>query len=60
MLYYDEIHLTAYQRDLMIVELRRRGLSYRAIGRRVGISANGGMTSLRRIEAGLPGRDPRP
>ena len=58
--YYDEIRLTAPQRDKMIAELRRRGLSYRAIGKRVGMSANGVTTSLRRIQAGLPGRDPRP
>jgi DNA-directed RNA polymerase specialized sigma24 family protein len=58
--YYDEHLQTAPERDQTIVELRRRGLSYRAIGKHVGMSANGVMTSLRRIEAGRPGRDPRP
>jgi hypothetical protein len=56
--YWDETHQTAYQRDTMIIELRRRGLSYRQISRRVHMSANGVMTSLRRIQAGARQRPP--
>jgi lambda repressor-like predicted transcriptional regulator len=52
MRYYGEISLSPYQTDKMIVELRQRGLSYRAIGRRVGMSGNGVMLALRRLQAG--------
>jgi hypothetical protein len=55
MAYYSEIHLTPYQRDQMIVELRRRGYTYRAIGKRVGMSANGVMHALRRLKVDGPG-----
>jgi hypothetical protein len=55
MRYYDQIQLTPYQRDKMIVDLRRRGLSYRAIGKRVGMSANGVMLAWRRLQAGGAG-----
>jgi hypothetical protein len=58
--YYDAHRQTAFQRDQTILALRRRGYSYRAIGKAVGMTANGVMTSLRRIQAGRPGRDPRP
>jgi hypothetical protein len=54
--YYDQTRQTAAQRDQMIVELRRRGYTYRAIGKAVGMSANGVMTSLRRIHAGREGQ----
>lgn len=56
---YNEVKLTATQRDQMIVKLRRHGYSYRQIGSVVGMTANGVMTSLRRIEEGRPGRNPR-
>jgi hypothetical protein len=53
--YYSDIDLTPYQRDKLIVELRQRGLSYRAIGRQVHMSANGVMLALRRVQAGGTG-----
>lgn len=49
----------AAERDKLIRELRLQGLSYRAIGNRVGMSANGVMHSLRRMAEGRPGLDPR-
>jgi hypothetical protein len=58
--YWDETHQNAPQRDQTIIELRKRGYSYRAIGKHVHMSANGVMHSLRHIQAGRPGRDPRP
>jgi DNA-directed RNA polymerase specialized sigma24 family protein len=54
--YYE---LPAPERDKLILELRLRGWSYRAIGKRVGMSANGVMHSLRRMAEGKPGRAPR-
>jgi DNA-directed RNA polymerase specialized sigma24 family protein len=51
--------LGATERDKLIAELRLRGLSYREIGKRVGMSANGVMHSLRRMAEKRPGRDPR-
>jgi transcriptional regulator with XRE-family HTH domain len=51
--------MSASERDKMIRELRLRGMSYRDIGRRVGMSANGVMQSLRRMQRGRPGLDPR-
>jgi hypothetical protein len=53
--YYGEIHLTPYERDQKILALRRRGYTYRAIGKAVGMSANGVMHALRRLQAGGPG-----
>jgi hypothetical protein len=50
--------LTPYLCDQKILELRRRGLSYRAIGRQVHMSANGVMLALRRLQAGRPGTKP--
>jgi transposase len=51
--------LNARDRDKRIMELRLRGMSYRDIGKRVGMSANGVMHSLRRMQTGRPGLDPR-
>jgi transposase len=52
--------MSAEDRDRRIRELRLRGLSYREIGKQVGMSANGVMHSLRRMQAGgRPGRDRR-
>jgi transposase len=51
--------LGAAERDRVIRELRLRGMSYREIGKRVGMSANGVMHSLRRMREGRPGLDPR-
>jgi hypothetical protein len=58
--YYDDTHLTSWQRDKMMVELRRRGFSYRAIAERVGMSPSGVLLALRRIGQGRPGAAPRP
>jgi hypothetical protein len=57
--YYDEHHQTAQQRDATIVELRRRGYSYRTIGKAVGISARGVGYALQRIAEGRPGKPTR-
>jgi DNA-directed RNA polymerase specialized sigma24 family protein len=51
--------LGAVERDKKIIELRGAGFSYREIGSRVGMSANGVMHALRRIREGRPGLDPR-
>lgn len=51
--YYE---LSSQERDKLIKELRMRGWSYRAIGKRVGMSANGVMHSLRRMAEGKEGR----
>jgi hypothetical protein len=59
MAYYDKIRLTPYQRDRMIVELRRRGYTYRAIGKAVGMSASSVLYAWRRLQAGGPGTRPR-
>lgn len=49
--------MSAADRDQMIAHLRGLGWSYRAIGKRVGMSANGVMHSLRRMAQQRPGRD---
>ena len=49
------VHLTPYQRDRMIVALRRRGHTYRAIGKQVGMDGSAVMRALRRLQAGGPG-----
>lgn len=46
-------------RDRRIVELRNCGFSYKKIGESLGMTANGVMKALRRIEDGRPGRAPR-
>jgi DNA-binding Lrp family transcriptional regulator len=51
--------LNSDDRDKKILLLRQRGMSYRDIGKQVGMSANGVMHSLRRMQEGRPGRDPR-
>lgn len=57
--YYDETGLTGEERDAIVVKLRQRGYSYRQIGEATGMTANGVMHALRRIEEGRPGRSPR-
>jgi hypothetical protein len=54
--YYDDTGLTPWQRDQRIVELRKRGLTYRQIAPRVGMSAGGVLRALRRIGEGRQGR----
>jgi hypothetical protein len=56
MTYYDDTGLTRYQRDKMIVDLRRRGWTYRQIAPRVGMSPGGVLRALRRIGEGREGR----
>jgi hypothetical protein len=53
--YYPEIHLTPYQRDQKILELRRAGYTYRAIGRAVGMDASSVCRAWRRLQAGGSG-----
>lgn len=43
-------------RDRKIVEWRRQGYSYQRIADALGMTANGVMKALRRIEDGRPGR----
>lgn len=40
----------AYERDQRILQLRKRGLTLRAIAREVGMTANGVMHTLNRLE----------
>ena len=56
MTYYDNIGLTTWQRDQLIVLLRRRGFTYRQIAGRVGMSPSGVLRALQRIGQGRPGR----
>ena len=56
---YDDTQLTPYQRDQRIVELRKRGLSYRAIGRAVGLDGSSVLRALRRLAAGGTGTRPQ-
>jgi lambda repressor-like predicted transcriptional regulator len=51
--------LSAVQRDRLIVELRAKGWTLRAIGQRVGMDHSGVRRSLERIERGGQGRDRR-
>jgi hypothetical protein len=53
--YYEDTGLTSFQRDELIVKLRKRGYTYRQIAPRVGMSPNGVMQALRRIGEGRPG-----
>lgn len=59
--YFDEYPQNAPQRDQTILDLRKRGYSYRAIGKAVGMDGSGVRYALLRLQAGGPGtRDPRP
>jgi hypothetical protein len=60
MSYYFRTGLTEWQRDQKIVELRKRGFTYRQIAGQVGMTPGGVLRALRRIGEGLPGADPRP
>ena len=44
--------IPAHERDAMIVQLRRRGMTYAAIARRVGMTESGVRRALARICAG--------
>jgi hypothetical protein len=57
--YYDQVRMTAPQRDAKIKELHDAGYSTRAIGKIVGMSGAGVYLALQRIAEGRPGRDPR-
>lgn len=59
--YYNDTHLNAQQFDQRMLELRRRGYSYRQISKAMGgdISPSGVVFALRRIAEGRPGRAPR-
>jgi DNA-binding MarR family transcriptional regulator len=51
--------LSPIQRDELIVELRRKGLSQSKIARRLGVTQQGISKALRRIAEGRLGRDAR-
>jgi hypothetical protein len=51
--------MTPYHRDRMIVELRRRGYSYRRIGRAVGMDGSAVYRAFQRLQAGGEGTRPR-
>jgi hypothetical protein len=51
--------MTPYQRDELIIKLRQKGLSYRRIGRAVGMSPSSVHAAWRRLAAGGPGTRPR-
>jgi transposase-like protein len=53
--YYEDTGLTPFQRDELIMQLCRRGYTYRAIARQVGMSPNGVLQALRRIGEGRLG-----
>jgi len=42
--------LTPFERDRAIVELRKRGYTYRAIGKAVGMDGSAVMRALRRLQ----------
>jgi hypothetical protein len=56
---YPETQLTPYLRDQKIIELRKRGLSYRRIGRAVGMDGSGVYRAWQRLRAGGQGTRPR-
>jgi hypothetical protein len=51
--------MSAATRDEWIVTLRRRGATYKQIGRAVGMSEKSVGHALRRIAEGRPGKPPR-
>jgi hypothetical protein len=51
--------ITAPEKDRLIVELRRRGLTLKHIGAEVGMTAAGVSAALRRIPQGRRAHDPR-
>ena len=51
----NEVQLSPARRDKMILELRKRGYTYRAIAKHVGMSPNGVMHAWRRLAAGGKG-----
>jgi hypothetical protein len=51
--------MNAADRDRMIIDLRKRGKSYRAIGKAVGLTESGVRYALIRISEGRGGRAPR-
>jgi DNA-binding CsgD family transcriptional regulator len=51
--------LTPFERDRAIVELRKRGYTYRQIGKAVGMSPSSVLYAWRRLAAGGPGTRPR-
>jgi DNA-binding NarL/FixJ family response regulator len=48
--------MNADTRDELILTLRRQGLTFKQIARRVGLSERGVSMAMRRIQAGRPGR----
>lgn len=58
--YYDDTKQTAQQRDETIADLRKRGLTYRDIAKKMGMNPGAVYNVLQRIKEGRPGRDPLP
>jgi lambda repressor-like predicted transcriptional regulator len=58
--YYDQTGQTTPERDQTILDLRKRGYTYRAIAKKVGMSPRGAQQVIERLQTGRPGRDPRP
>jgi hypothetical protein len=52
---YSDTQMTPYLVDQTILELRKRGYSYRAIGRAVSMSPSSVHAAYRRLAAGGPG-----
>ena len=51
--------MSGQTRDALIVALRRKGWTYKRIGRAVGMSPNSVGHALQRIAEGRPGKGPR-
>jgi hypothetical protein len=55
MRYRDEIELSPYVRDEMILKMRQKGHTYRAIAKAVGMAPSAVHAAYRRLAAGGPG-----
>ena len=51
----SDVQMTPFVRDEMILDLRRKGHTYREIGRAVGMSPSSVLQAWRRLQAGGPG-----
>ena len=55
----SDVQMTPFVRDEMILDLRRKGHTYREIGRAVGMNASSVYRAWRRLQAGGQGTRPR-
>jgi hypothetical protein len=51
----SDVQMTPFVRDEMILDLRRKGHTYREIGRAVGMAPSAVHAAYRRLAAGGPG-----